>query len=89
MVHVRMAQVDHYEAKAISSNHQRNMLKLMAGHIWYPKVRGLLPTLVSRTECGCAILAEDPLASGLIYVLKFSCNSTYFIWKVSKNTSYS
>jgi len=82
MVYIRIAQVDHYEAKAISSNHQRNML-------WYPKVRGLLPTLVSRTECGCAILAEDPSASGLIYVLKFSCNSTYFIWKVSKNTSYS
>ena len=38
MVHVRMAQVDHYEAKAISCNRQRNILKLIAGHIWYPKV---------------------------------------------------
>jgi len=38
MVHVRMAQVDHYGAKAISSNRQRNMLKLIAGDIWYPKV---------------------------------------------------
>ena len=35
------------------------------------------------------MLAEDPSAFGLIYVLKFSHDSSYFIWKVSKNTSYS
>jgi hypothetical protein len=33
------------------------------------------------------MLAEDPPAFGLIYVLKFPHNSSYFIWKVSKNTS--
>jgi hypothetical protein len=33
------------------------------------------------------MLAEDPSNFGLIYVLKFSHNSTYFIWKVSKNTT--
>jgi hypothetical protein len=33
------------------------------------------------------MLAEDPSAFGLIYILKFSCNFTYFIVQVSKNTS--
>ena len=50
MVHVRMAQVDHYEAEAISCNHQSNMLKLIAGDIWYPKV--IRPFRVSRVSYG-------------------------------------
>ena len=33
------------------------------------------------------MLAGDPLAFGLIYILKFSCNSSYFIGQVSKNIS--
>src|ERR1700729_4248724 len=33
------------------------------------------------------MLAEDPSVFGLIYTLKFSCNSSYFIGQVSKNTS--
>ena len=60
---------------------------------------GLLPTLVDRIRCGCAIdqlhkqflknlmLAEDPLIFGLIYILKFSYNFSYFIGQVSKNIS--
>src|ERR1700691_4724409 len=33
------------------------------------------------------MLAEDPSVFGLIYILKFSCNVSYFIGQVSKNTS--
>ena len=33
------------------------------------------------------MLAEDPSAFGLIYILKFSYNFSYFIGQVSKNTS--
>ena len=33
------------------------------------------------------MLAEDPSVFGLIYILKISCNFSYFIGQVSKNTS--
>jgi hypothetical protein len=33
------------------------------------------------------MLAEDPSVFGLIYILKFSYNFSYFIVQVSKNTS--
>src|ERR1700756_3468336 len=38
MGQVRMGRVDHYKASAISSNLNTNMLQLIAGDIWYPKV---------------------------------------------------
>ena len=42
----------------------------------------------STAKSGPIDLAEDPLVFDLIYILKFSCNFSYFIWKFSKNTSY-
>jgi len=34
------------------------------------------------------MLAEDPSVSSLIYMFKFSHNSSYFIGQVSKNSSH-